>query len=153
MLNWKGSGRKWSWSNLRIWPSVYRKKLRICTNIRSYYSVVPDRDSNHAPPSLKSELEPVCTAVGTVCGNRDVSGHVKWGKERKSLHEKLRLLGCNALCSAESQPTFRWTCHIHLQSSNKAGRNQAILELATGRSGGAVPTDSRHSLTEHWRWM
>jgi hypothetical protein len=56
MMNWKGSGRKRSWPNLRNYPRICPEGLRITTKNLSQDSRSLGRDLNLGPPEYETGL-------------------------------------------------------------------------------------------------
>jgi hypothetical protein len=54
MMNWKGCGRKWLWSNLRFYPGICPEGLRKTTEKFDQDSQSLRRDLNPGPPKYKA---------------------------------------------------------------------------------------------------
>jgi hypothetical protein len=61
MMNWKGFGRKGSWSDLRHYPRIFLVRLRNTTKIISQDNRCPRRHSNQAPPKHGTTARPDCS--------------------------------------------------------------------------------------------
>jgi hypothetical protein len=54
MMNWKGCGRKRSWSNLRYYPRIWLDRTRKTIKNLSQDSRSPGRDLNPGPPEYEA---------------------------------------------------------------------------------------------------
>jgi hypothetical protein len=68
IMNWKQRGRKWSWTNLRYYPSIWLEGLRKTTKDLNNYTWSLGQDLNSRPPEYKAAVlatRPQCSVTTT----------------------------------------------------------------------------------------